>query len=67
VYGLEGRTMTIIPGKTVCMRCVYGRDIPKEKFPAIGVTPAVIGCIQATELIKYILRIGELLKKRPVI
>ena len=59
--------MTIIPGKTACMRCVYGQDIPKEKFPVIGVTPAVIGCIQATELIKYIVGIGELLKNRPVI
>jgi adenylyltransferase/sulfurtransferase len=67
VYGFEGRAMTIIPGKTACLRCVYRGDIPKEKFPVIGVTPAVIGCIQATEVIKYIVGIGELLKNRMLI
>ena len=64
VYGLEGRAMTIIPGKTACLRCVYRGLIPEEKFPVIGVTPAVIGCIQATEAIKYIVGIGELLTNR---
>jgi len=67
VYGFEGRAMTIIPGKTACLRCLYRGDIPKEKFPVIGVTPAVIGCIQATEVIKYIVGIGELLKNRLLI
>jgi len=67
VYGFEGRAMTIIPGKTACLRCVYRGDIPEEKFPVIGVTPAVIGCIQATEVIKYIVGIGELLKNRLLI
>jgi adenylyltransferase/sulfurtransferase len=67
VYGFEGRAMTILPGKTACLRCVYRGDIPKEKFPVIGVTPAVIGCIQATEVIKYIVGIGELLKNRLLI
>jgi molybdopterin/thiamine biosynthesis adenylyltransferase len=67
VYGFEGRAMTIIPDKTACLRCLYRGDIPKEKFPVIGVTPAVIGCIQATEVIKYILGIGELLKNRLLI
>ena len=30
----------------------------------IGVTPAVIGCIQATEAIKYIVGMGKLLTNR---
>ena len=65
VYGFEGRAMTIIPGKTACLNCVYhGATVPKEKFPVIGVTPAVIGCIQATEVIKYIVGLGELLTNR---
>jgi len=64
VYGLEGRAMTIIPGKTACLRCVYRGSIPEEKFPVIGVTPAVIACIQATEVIKYIVGIGKLLTNR---
>ncbi len=68
VYGFEGRAMTIIPGKTACLECVYrGRITPKEKFPVIGVTPAVIGCIQSTEVIKYIVGLGELLTNRLLI
>ena len=64
VYGFEGRAMTIIPRKTACLRCVYRGVISREKFPVIGVTPAVIGCIQATEVIKYITGIGKLLTDR---
>jgi len=67
VYGFEGRAMTIIPGETACLRCVYPEVIPARKFPVIGVTPAVIGCIQATEAIKYIVGIGELLTNRLLI
>jgi molybdopterin/thiamine biosynthesis adenylyltransferase len=65
VYGFEGRAMTVLPGKTACLNCLYhGAAVPKEKFPVIGVTPAVIGCIQATEVIKYITGLGELLTDR---
>jgi adenylyltransferase/sulfurtransferase len=68
VYGFEGRAMTIIPGKTACLECVYhGATTPEEKFPVIGVTPAIIGCIQAAEVIKYIVGIGELLTNRLLI
>jgi molybdopterin/thiamine biosynthesis adenylyltransferase len=61
VHGFEGRAMTIIPGKTACLWCVYQGRVTKGKFPVIGVAPAIIGCIQATEVIKYIVGIGELL------
>jgi adenylyltransferase/sulfurtransferase len=65
VYGFEGRAITIIPGKTACLQCVYHSATPPGgKFPVIGVTPAVIACIQATEVIKYIVGIGELLTNR---
>jgi molybdopterin/thiamine biosynthesis adenylyltransferase len=65
VYGFEGRAMTVIPGKSACLNCLYhGAIVPKEKFPVIGVAPAVIGCIQATEVIKYIVGLGELLTGR---
>ncbi len=65
VYGFEGRAMTVIPGKSACLNCLYhGAAVPKVKFPVIGVTPAVIGCIQATEVIKYITGLGELLTGR---
>lgn len=67
VYGLEGRVLTVIPGKSACLKCVYRGLLPPEKFPVIGVTPAVIGCIQATEAIKYIVGIGKLITDRLLI
>ena len=67
VYGFEGRAMTIIPGKTACLWCLYQGRVTKGKFPVIGVAPAVIGCIQATEVIKYIVGIGELLTNKLLI
>lgn len=67
IHGLEGRAMTIIPGKTACLKCIYRGLPPEEKFPVIGVTPAIIACIQATEAIKYIVGIGKLLTNRLLI
>jgi len=67
VNGFEGRAMTIIPRETACLRCMYRGPVPKEKFPVIGVAPAVIGSIQATEVIKYLIGIGKLLTNRLLI
>ena len=64
VYGFEGRAMTVVPGKTACLWCVYQGRVTQGKFPVIGVAPAVIGCLQATEVIKYLTGIGELLTGR---
>jgi molybdopterin/thiamine biosynthesis adenylyltransferase len=64
VTGFEGRAMTILPGKTACLRCMYRGPVPQEKFPVVGVAPAFIGVIQATEVIKYLLGIGNLLTNR---
>ncbi|MDD5190927.1 MAG: HesA/MoeB/ThiF family protein [Dehalococcoidales bacterium] len=67
VYGLEGRAMTVIPGETACLGCIYQGAPPKVKFPVLGTTPGVIGTIQATEAIKFITGIGELLTDRILI
>ena len=64
IHGFEGRAMTVIPGETACLRCIYRGPVPQEKFPVIGVTPAIIGCIQATEVIKYIVGTGRLITDR---
>lgn len=66
VYGFDGRVTTIFPGKTACIKCLY-KDVMPGKIPVVGVIPAVIGCIQATEVIKYIVGIGELLINRLLI
>lgn len=67
VYGFEGQATTIIPGKTPCLRCLYHETIPVSKTAVLGTTPAVIGCIQATEVVKYVVGIGELLTNRLLI
>ena len=67
VNGFEGRVMTVIPGETACLRCMYRGLVPQEKFPVMGVAPAVIGSIQATEVIKYLVGIGKLLTNRLLI
>jgi len=64
VSGFEGRAMTVIPGQTACLRCVYRGAVVEGSFPVVGVTPGVIGCIQATEVIKYIVGMGQLLGNR---
>lgn len=67
IRGFEGRITTILPGKTPCLMCLY-RRVPKPSVsPVIGVAPAVIGGIQATEVIKYIVGIGNLLTNRLLI
>jgi len=67
VWGLEGRATTVLPGKTICLRCIYEKIPPSEVFPVVGVTPAIIGSIQATEILKYFTGIGELLANRLLI
>ncbi|MFX1351457.1 MAG: ThiF family adenylyltransferase [Promethearchaeota archaeon] len=64
VYGLEGQATTIIPGRTPCLRCIFPEVPPKEVFPVVGVTPGVIGCIQAMEVIKYAIGVGNLITNR---
>ena len=67
VSGLEGRAMTVIPGESACIRCLYHAASPNKKFPVLGTTPAIIGAIQATEVIKYLIGIGTMLTNRLLI
>jgi molybdopterin/thiamine biosynthesis adenylyltransferase len=60
VFGFEGQAMTIIPGKGPCYRCLYP-SAPSDVdsvVPVMGVTPGIIGLIEATEAIKHILGVG---------
>jgi adenylyltransferase/sulfurtransferase len=67
VEGFEGRATTIIPKKTACLRCIYPSAPPPKNFPILGTTAGVIGCIQATEAIKYLTGIGQLLTNKLLI
>jgi len=62
-----GQALTVIPGQTACLRCVFGELPPDNKEPLqgpLGVVPGVIGTIQATEAIKYLLGLGDPLTNR---
>jgi adenylyltransferase/sulfurtransferase len=64
IRGFDGQVTTIVPGKTACLNCIFPQAPPKEVFPVIGVAPGIIRIIQANEVIKCLLRIGEPLENR---
>jgi len=66
ILRFQGQAMTVIPGKTACYRCVFEGVPPPVGAVAgpIGGVPGVIGAIQATEAIKLLLQMGELLTDR---
>jgi molybdopterin/thiamine biosynthesis adenylyltransferase len=64
IRGFYGQATTIIPGKTPCLKCIFPKAPPQEVFPVVGATPGVIGTVQATEVIKYLLQSGDLLTNR---
>lgn len=67
VSGMQGQATTIIPGETACLKCIVPTPPPPEKFPVLGATPGLLGCIQAHEVIKYVVGVGELLKNELLI
>ena len=67
VLKFEGQVTTILPGEGHCYRCLFEEMPPAGLVPScqeagvLGVIPGVIGGLQATEVLKYLLGIGELL------
>jgi len=61
----DGMVMTIIPGEGPCYRCVFPEPPPAGAVPTcqeagvIGAIAGVMGVLQATEVIKLILGVGE--------
>lgn len=62
INGFHGQAMTVVPGKSACLSCVFRQAPPETAFPVIGTTAGIIGLIQATEAIKCITGIGDLLE-----
>jgi len=68
-----GQTMTVKPGTSPCYRCVFPAPPPPDSIPScsqagvIGVLAGVIGSIQATEAVKFLIGVGELLTGRLLI
>jgi len=54
-----GQLMTIIPGKSPCLRCLFPNGVEDNKQKKhrgiIGPTPGVLGSMQAMEVAKYLL------------
>ncbi|HMN03907.1 MAG TPA: molybdopterin-synthase adenylyltransferase MoeB [Geobacter anodireducens] len=70
ILQFDGQTLTVKPGESPCYRCIFPAPPPKDVIPTcaragvIGVLPGVLGTIQATEAIKYLLGQGDLLTGR---
>lgn len=68
VVRFGGQTMTYVPGKGPCLRCLLKTAPLREELCSqvgvLGSVTGILGNIQATEAVKYVLGIGELLVGR---
>jgi len=69
VMAFVGQTMTYVPGST-CYRCIFKEPPPIGELPTcaemgvFGAVVGILGTIQATEALRYIVGTGELLVNR---
>lgn len=64
IHRFEGQAFTYLPGRGPCYRCLFpdarAGGVPNcAEAGVLGVLPAVLGAIQATEAIKLIVGAGE--------
>jgi adenylyltransferase/sulfurtransferase len=70
ILRFEGQITTIIPGRGPCYRCLYPEPPPPGLVPScqeagiLGATAGVLGALQASEVLKLILDIGNPLTGR---
>lgn len=70
ILRFDGQLMTVRPGRSACYRCVFSAPPPDAAVPSssevgvLGVVPGVVGTLQATEALKYLLGQGGLLTDR---
>jgi molybdopterin/thiamine biosynthesis adenylyltransferase/rhodanese-related sulfurtransferase len=70
IYRWDGQVTTFVPFEGPCYRCMYPTQPPPELAPAcsvagvLGVLPGIAGIIQANEVFKLILGVGEPLAGR---
>lgn len=69
VLRFQGNAFTYVPG-TACYRCIFGEEPSQEDIPTsaqvgiMGTVAGQLGIIQATETIKYLTGVGELLTNK---
>ncbi|HEC04348.1 MAG TPA: molybdopterin-synthase adenylyltransferase MoeB [Phycisphaerales bacterium] len=67
ILRFDGQLITVLPGKTTCYRCIFDAPPPANAVPScsqagvLGVLAGVVGSLQATEAIKCLLGLGDLL------
>lgn len=67
VLRFQGQTMTVLPGRSPCYRCVFSAPPPDDAVPTcsqagiLGAVAGMLGSIQAAEALKYITGAGRLL------
>lgn len=72
ILRFEGQTMTYIPGHA-CYRCIFGAPPPPNAVPScsqagvLGSIAGMLGTIQATEVLKFLVGKGDLLTDRMLI
>lgn len=65
IVRLQGQTMTVIPGKSACYRCLFREPPPPgeilncQQAGILGAIAGTIGSIQATEAVKYLAGMEE--------
>jgi adenylyltransferase/sulfurtransferase len=70
IFRFDGQAITILPRQSACYRCLFPEPPPPGLVPScreagiLGAVAGIIGTIQANEVLKYILGIGELLTGR---
>jgi molybdopterin/thiamine biosynthesis adenylyltransferase/rhodanese-related sulfurtransferase len=73
VFRFEGQLTTFVPFAGPCYRCLHPVPPPPELAPGcsvtgvLGVVPGTMGLLQATEVLKLLLGIGETLAGRLVL
>ena len=73
IIKFDGQMMTVVPGKSACYRCVFNKPPPPGAVPSsshagvLGAIAGVLGTLQATEALKFIINKGDLLTNRLMI
>ncbi|MCM8797329.1 MAG: molybdopterin-synthase adenylyltransferase MoeB [Candidatus Omnitrophica bacterium] len=73
IFRFDGQATTILPRQSACYRCLFSEPPPPGLVPScqeagiLGAVAGVIGTIQANEVLKYVLGIGNLLTGRLLI